>query len=98
MQVEFASSRLRRAFQSEADAIRLHGEAIGKKYVMAVQLVKQARTIDDLYKIPQLKFHALEGDRKGEYSATLTGNWRIVMTFPDQGVARIEKVEDYHGR
>ena len=98
MQLEFGNARLRKAFEKRSEAIHEFGEAIGKKYVMALQLVKQAKSPDDLYKIPQLRFHPLKGNREGEYSATLTGNWRLIMTFPADDTARIEKVEDYHGR
>lgn len=90
--------KLRKAFESRPEAIRLYGEAIGKKYVMALMLVKQARSLEELFLIPQLRFHPLKGDRYGEYSATLTGNWRVIITFPAEDIARIEKVEDYHGR
>lgn len=98
MQLEFANARLRKAFEKQSEAIREFGQVIGKKYVMALLLVKQARSADELYKIPQLRFHPLKGNREGEFSATLTGNWRLIMSFPADDIARIEKVEDYHGR
>jgi proteic killer suppression protein len=53
---------------------------------------------DDLSQVasmPGWKLHPLRGDRKGEYSITVTGNWRI--TFRLQGSAVIDlNFEDYH--
>lgn len=98
MDLDFSSTSLRKAFESRAEAVRFFGEARGKKYVMVLNLVKQSKSITDLYKIPQLKFHPLKGDRRGEFAATLTGNWRIVLSFRADASAKVERVEDYHGR
>ena len=56
----------------------------------------QARGLADLRNTP-LHFHALTGDRSGQYAIRLTGQVRLVMTFPDPGTAMIEEVVDYHG-
>ena len=45
--------------------------------------------------IPGFKFHGLTGDRKGTYSVTVTGNWRITFRF-DGGDAVDVNLEDYH--
>ncbi len=44
---------------------------------------------------PGLKFHALKGDRKGQWSVWVTGNWRVVFKFEGIDVTDIELV-DYH--
>jgi proteic killer suppression protein len=53
---------------------------------------------DDLAQVatmPGWKLHPLRGDRKGEYSISVTGNWRI--TFRLQGAAVTDvNFEDYH--
>jgi toxin HigB-1 len=44
---------------------------------------------DDLSQVatmPGWKLHPLKGDRKGEYSITVTGNWRITFTLQDNAV------------
>jgi len=44
---------------------------------------------------PGWRLHSLKGSRKGEYSITVTGNWRI--TFRAQGNAVTDlNFEDYH--
>ena len=50
--------------------------------------------VEDM-KFPGSGFHALKGDRKGEYSVTVSGNWRLTFTFQD-GDAYDVNYEDYH--
>jgi len=53
---------------------------------------------DDLSQVatmPGWKLHPLRGDRKGEYSITVSGNWR--MTFRARAnVVTDVNLEDYH--
>ncbi len=44
---------------------------------------------------PGSRLHELQGDRKGEWSVTVSGNWRVTFTFQD-GDAYDVKYEDYH--
>lgn len=41
------------------------------------------------------KFHALKGDRKGEFAVSVTGNWRITFQFVGED-AMNANLEDYH--
>ncbi len=40
-------------------------------------------------------FHSLKGQRKGEYSVRVTGNWRITWHMDGNDVVDIN-LEDYH--
>lgn len=44
---------------------------------------------------PGSGFHQLIGERKGEYSVTVSGNWRLTFVFKD-GDACDVNYEDYH--
>ncbi len=53
---------------------------------------------DDLSQVatmPGWKLHPLGGDRKGEYSITVTGNWRITFRLQGHAVTDVH-FEDYH--
>ena len=41
------------------------------------------------------KFHALKGDRKGEYAVSVTGNWRITFELSGDDAMNVN-LEDYH--
>ena len=45
--------------------------------------------------IPGFKFHGLTGNRKGTYSVTGTGNWRITFCFDGEDAIDLN-LEDYH--
>lgn len=44
---------------------------------------------------PGLKLHELKGDRKGTWSVTVKGNWRITFNMEDEKVYNVN-LEDYH--
>jgi proteic killer suppression protein len=53
-----------------------------------------AYEIDDL-DMPGYKLHPLKGDRKGTWSISVSGNWRLTFEFVD-GNAYLLNYEDYH--
>ena len=56
---------------------------------MRINIIKTAKY--DLYAIPTLKFHPLEGKRKGEYAISLTGFYRLIITNDGEFFSRIEQ-------
>lgn len=45
--------------------------------------------------IPGFRLHPLKGERKGLWSISVSGNWRITFEFRD-GNAYVLNYEDYH--
>ncbi len=45
--------------------------------------------------IPGYDLHPLRGDRKGEWSVTVSGNWRVTFKFDGEDVTDVH-YEDYH--
>jgi toxin HigB-1 len=97
VQVEFASKKLRDAYESKGKAIRRFGEAVGKKYVERINILKSARERNDLRKLRTLRIHEYKGNRAGDFGIDLTGNVRLIVTFPSASTVRVENVEDPHG-
>ncbi|MGF1660490.1 MAG: type II toxin-antitoxin system RelE/ParE family toxin [Rubrimonas sp.] len=54
-----------------------------------------AVALDDLRFPPGNRLEALQGDRAGQYSVRINGQWRICFVWTDQGPAEVEIV-DYH--
>ena len=44
---------------------------------------------------PGSHLHLLKGDKKGQYSVTVSGNWRIFFKFTN-GDAFVVNYDDYH--
>ncbi|MBU0679716.1 MAG: type II toxin-antitoxin system RelE/ParE family toxin [Verrucomicrobia bacterium] len=45
--------------------------------------------------LPGLKLHELKGKRKGTWSVSVSGNWRITFQFDGQDALLVD-YEDYH--
>ena len=64
------------------------------KLRMQLAALNTAQVLDDL-DIPGYRLHPLKGDRKGIWSISVSGNWRITFEFTDGNVYVID-YEDYH--
>ena len=59
------------------------------------QVALDTVTIIEDMDIPGFKLHPLKGNRKGLWSISVSGNWRITFEYKD-GNAYIVNYEDYH--
>jgi toxin HigB-1 len=59
--------------------------------------LEAAVTLRDLAALPENRFEALRGDRKGLFSIRINDQWRICFEWPDKahGPSQVEIV-DYH--
>lgn len=99
MQVKFRTSELREAFEKHQTGVRLWGEQIARKYIQRVKILEAANSVDDLFKIPPLKFHPVTGEGEGKYSVLLVGRSRMIATFEDLAmtIAWVEEVSTNYG-
>ena len=44
--------------------------------------------------LPGYKFHALKGERKGEFAVSVSGNWRITFEFDENDAVKVN-LEDF---
>jgi proteic killer suppression protein len=65
-----------------------------KKLRMQLAALDTAHVIEDL-DIPGYRLHPLKGSRKGIWSITVNGNWRLTFEFSN-GNIHILNYEDYH--
>ena len=65
-----------------------------KRLRMMLAALDTATHIQDM-DIPGFRLHPLKGSRKGIWSTTVSGNWRITFRF-ENGNAHIVNYEDYH--
>ena len=64
------------------------------KLRMQLAALDSALAIEDI-DIPGYRLHELKGGRKGIWSISVSGNWRITFEFTD-GNVYIVNYEDYH--
>lgn len=64
------------------------------KLRMQLAALNTAAAIEDM-NIPGYRLHPLKGDRKGLWSITVSGNWRVTFEFTEGSVC-IVNYEDHH--
>lgn len=68
---------------------------VAKRAARKLEYVDLAATLEDLRTPPGNRLHALEGNRKGQYSISIDDQWRICFRFEDSDAYDVE-VCDYH--
>jgi len=95
--VEIESIRhkgLRRYFET-GNAKGLVGDVGRLRKMLA--FIDAAGTFDELSVPPNFGLHELVGDRKGQWSMTVTRNWRMTFGVNGDGALIGMDLEDYHG-
>ncbi len=75
-----------------------NASGISAQHLRKVQLILGLLNVarePSMMNAPGLRFHALTGDRKGQYAVSVSGNWRIVFEFEGQDATNVDLV-DYH--
>ena len=68
--------------------------AHAKRLRMQLAALETAHSIEDM-DIPGFRLHPLKGERRGRWSISVNGNWRVTFEFRD-GNAYVLDYEDYH--
>jgi proteic killer suppression protein len=77
-----------------------HNDASGVNPQLAAKLRRMLVLLDQAedasaLNVPGYRLHQLKGDRKGQWSATVSGNWRLVFEFEGAHATNVDLV-DYH--
>jgi len=59
--------------------------------------IEQAQHVEQIGLFPGWKLHPLKGDRAGEWSVWVTGNYRLTFRVEGEDVSNLD-LEDYHGK
>ena len=65
-----------------------------KRIRLQLAALDSASCVEDM-NVPGYRLHELKGDRKGAWSVSVNGNWRITFEF-ENGNASVVDYEDYH--
>jgi len=98
VEVAFRTRKLRRQYERSADAVRAYGEQVGRRYVLRVNVMKAARDVEELRRLPALRCHPLTGDRAGQWAVSLSGFHRLIFTLESERleIATIEEVSKHY--
>ena len=65
-----------------------------KRLRLILTNLDQAEDPNDM-DLPGLRLHQLKGGRKGIWSVTVSGNWRVIFRFEGSDAEKVN-YEDYH--
>jgi toxin HigB-1 len=68
---------------------------IEKQALRKLDMLHQARHLNDLRVPPANRLELLSGNRRGQYSIRINDQWRICFAWTKEGSANVEIV-DYH--
>jgi len=98
VQVTFRTAQLERCYMEINQGTRRWGAAVARRYIQRILILHAAESIADLHATTVLRFHALTGDRAGQYSITLVGRARMAVTFSeDEKTVMVEEVSQHYG-
>lgn len=98
MEVCYRTKKLQKHYEIYDEAKKAYGESVGEKYVQRINIIKQAKDIEELRSLPVLKCHPLIGNRKGEWAVKLTGKYRLIFTLKGEflEIVCIEEVSPHY--
>ena len=99
--------KLKKQLASDKEMVKAFGQERAGPLKRRLAVLAKATSLADVPVDPPPRCHALKGSRLGQFSAVLTGNWRLVFE-PDPPVkghvnlaevkkVRLLEVVDYHG-
>lgn len=99
MDIQFRTKRLLNCYEKSKEGQRQWGEKVARRYIERVNILRTAKSAQDLYRVSVLNFHPLSGKKKGLYALTLIDRWRMEVSFQDQelSVVRVEEVSQHYG-
>lgn len=91
--MKFKHKGLRALFE-EDNARHLPGHLVERvKHILA--LLHASHTPQSIQSRPGFRLHPLKGDRAGQWSMSVSANWRVVFRFVDGEAVDVDLV-DYH--
>jgi plasmid maintenance system killer protein len=97
MRIVFASRRLERCFLDVTLATREWGQQAGLRHIQRITILAAANGLHELTRSRSLRLHPPRGDRRGEWTITLQGRWRLVVEPIDRETVRIKEVSAHYG-
>ena len=89
MKIVFANERLRKLCNSQQMLIRRYGDKNARVIRRRLDDLAAAECLADMWSLPG-RFHALTGDRKGQYSLDLKHPLRLILEPADEPPALSE--------
>lgn len=97
MHLEYATKKLERICTDARHMQRKLGAQVARSLKLRIAELRNGQDMTDLL-VGLGRWEELSGDRQGQWSARLTGNWRLIVEPHGSGSATVHVVDitDYH--
>ncbi len=97
MKIRFRTKKLEKICEDRRSAVRLYGEESADGLALSLRVL-ELYAFDELLKNRLRDFHALLGNRAGQYAMRVSKKNRLIIVVIDKenDTARIEEIVDYH--
>jgi proteic killer suppression protein len=96
--VRFGADKLRKAYEDEKTRTKEWGQVVARLYVRRIDTHYAVENAQTIRALQSLRFHALTGQRKGQYAVDLGPAYRLILTFQDRAmtVVQVEEVSKHY--
>lgn len=97
MKIRFRTKKLERICVDRRLSVRLYGEESADGLTLSLRVL-ESYAFDELLKNRLRDFHALLGNRAGQYAMRISKKSRLIIVVIDKenDTSRIEEIVDYH--
>ncbi len=97
MKIRYRTKKLEKICEDRRSAIRLYGEESADGLALSLRVL-ELYAFNELLKNRLRDFHALLGNRAGQYAMRVSKKNRLIIVVIDKenDTARIEEIVDYH--
>jgi len=90
---------MQKQYEDHRKAEKAYGAEVARRYVERVNIIRHARDIEELRRLPGLRCHPLKGNREGEWAMNLTGFYRLLFSLEGERleIVCIEEVSKHYG-
>ncbi len=67
---------------------------LARRLIRQLDVLNSTTSLQDM-NLPGYRLHELKGERRGTWSVTVSGNWRLTFRFENSDVYDVD-LEDYH--
>ena len=98
MEICFKTRKLQKQYQNSREAEKAYGPEVARKYILRINILKQASDLNEACTLPGLRCHPLKGNRQGQWAVKLTGYYRLIFTPEGERleIACIEEVSKHY--
>lgn len=89
MKITYKSKKLENSLTTDKGLSKEYG-ALAKKIKQRISQLLAAENLSNISKLPVLRLHAYEGNRKGEWSIDIFKNWRIIFEIDQDPIPTLQ--------